>query len=1230
MTQWTNEQQAAIDARGTNTLVAAAAGSGKTAVLVEHIISYLTDKDNPIDVDRLLVVTFTNAAAAEMKKRIGEALEDTLKEQPSSLFIRKQLSLLNRANISTLHSFCMNVIRRYYYKIDIDPAFRILDETEGLLLQEQILEEIFEEEYSKENNESFFNLVDCYSSDRTDEQLQSLIIKLYLFSQSHPWPTAWLNEITRMYNVDENVSIEDLPWGRQLLEAVEQELENALQLIEQGKKICQLPEGHESYIENFEDDQKIVEGLLEAANDSWQAIFEQIQTLKHSTLSRKKCESDPHLQDKAKKIREQMKKMLKKLGENYFNREPDYFISDLQEMAPILEKLVEVTKVFAERFSATKREKGIVDYNDLEHYCLQILRDESSTLEEIVPSSAAIDFQRKFAEVLVDEYQDTNMVQEAILQLVTNGNNMFMVGDVKQSIYRFRLAEPYLFISKYKKFSLHGNNDGLRIDLAKNFRSRAEVLDGTNFLFKQMMNEKIGEIEYDEAAELKLGANFPEGNAYKSELVIIDRSEEKEIKEEQDEQEEDLENVQLEARYISKRINELIGKTGEKPYQVFDKSTGGTRAVSYRDIVILLRATQKEAPILLEEFKMNGIPAYAELSKGYFDATEIIVIMSLLRVIDNPLQDIPFAAVLRSPIVHLSGEEMAKIRIAKKQGNYYDAALAYIEKAEGEEDPLSIKLSAFIQKLKEWRMDARQGSLADLIWKLFNETGYYDFVGGMIGGTQRQANLKVLYDRARQYESTSFRGLFRFLRFIERMKERGSDLGTARALSEQEDVVRIMTIHKSKGLEFPVVFIAGIGKQFNEMDLRKNVLMHKELGFGTKYINPEKRISYPTLPLLAMKKKMKMELLAEEMRVLYVALTRAKEKMYLVGTVKDVEKEIDNWGDVIDHEDWLLPDYVRENNNRYIGWIAPAIMRHRDGVSLLDNLPSNRAGNIEVYDHPSKWEVTTVPSFELTSGANDEEQSMEQKLESVRVMEPVHVDSEFTEIVEQQLSWKYLHTEATKRKSKQTVTEIKRQRSLLEEDSERMMIPKQKSTIVKRPKFLQEKGLSPAERGTAMHLVMQHVPLYKEITKQVLVELMDTMVEKELLTIEQMRAVPVEKLLAFFTSSLGERFIHAKKVEREVPFSFGLKANEAYLDWNNSDETVILQGVIDCLMYEDDGIVLIDFKSDYISDDILDDELKERYKEQIALYSKAVEEIMKTPLKEKYLFFFNKGKIIKM
>lgn len=1248
---WTDEQWQAITATGKDILVAAAAGSGKTAVLVERIIKKITSKENPTDVDRLLIATFTNAAAAEMRKRIGDALEKELAERPASLHLRRQLSLLNRASISTLHSFCMNIARKYYYKIDLDPGFRIADETEGQLLMDEVLDDLFEEQYGIEDNAAFYDLVDRYTGDRSDSELQEMIRKLYDFSRSHPWPDHWLDETVASYRLNGIDTIDDLPWISELYTDIRIQLTGMLSILETALEITRQPGGPSPYAENIESDMVIIKGLLDAAKTDWHTLYEAMQSFSFSKL--KACRGkdvNSDLQDQVKTMRDKVKKQLQSIKDELFSRTPEAFLDDLKEMGPVVETLVGLVKEFGRRYTEVKKEKGLVDFTDLEHYALAILRSEDSTPEQLIPSSAALDYREQFVEVLVDEYQDTNHVQESILQLVTKDSdvagNMFMVGDVKQSIYRFRLAEPGLFLGKYKLFSTEAEAEGWRIDLARNFRSRSEVLDGTNYLFKQIMNETVGEIEYDEQAELKLGATYPDSEETRAELILIDRDEEtgESAAEQEDEEEEtkeeavmldpsELETVQLEARMMAKKIKAMIGDGTEKPFQVYDRKLDGTRAVTYRDIVILLRS-MPWAPTIMEELKQQGIPVYAELSSGYFEAIEVSIMISLLKVIDNPYQDIPLASVLRSPIIGLTEEEMAKIRIADKHGSYYEALQRFLQ--QNEQDGLFKKLSVFYHQLQNWRTEARSGALSDLIWRVYGETGYYDFVGGMPGGKQRQANLRALYDRARQYEATSFRGLFRFLRFVERMQDRGDDLGAARALGEQEDVVRIMTIHKSKGLEFPVVFVAGLARQFNTRDLKEKVLLHKELGFASKLIDPKLRISYPTLPQLTMKRRMRMEMIAEEMRVLYVALTRAKEKLFLLGTVKSAQKTLKDWEKHLANKGWLLPDYERIQSKSYLDWVGPALVRHKDAGALRSEADGLDV-HPELFDHPSKWEVEIVKSRDLTEIPVEQLEQDQAFIEAVREWQPADSDETFQQKIEMNLTWAYPYEAAYTHKSKQSVTELKRQRQALDEASDTELLGRFSGPIEDRPKFLQKKSMTAAERGTAMHAVMQHLDWKSGVTDQAIREQVSRMVQKELLTEEQAAVIDIDSISAFFESDIGKRMMGADVVEREVPFSLAVPAKEAYSDWNGNDEEIILvQGVIDCIMEDEGGLVLIDYKTDNISERFGGDFTKARpvlagrYKVQLEIYQQALERIFKRPVAEKYLYFFDGNHFLKM
>lgn len=1256
---WTDEQWHAVVAGGSDILVAAAAGSGKTAVLVERIIRKISADT---DVDRLLVATFTKAAAAEMKERIRLALERTLAMRPESEHLRRQLAMMNRASITTLHSFCLDVIRRYYPMIGLDPGFRVANETEAELLRLDVLDTLFEERYAAVEVElGFLRLADDYGGERGDEPLYHLVQELYDFSRSHPWPDHWLLQTAEAFEAPDVGALGKSDWVRALTTDVELAISGAREMLGDALRIAGEPGGPEGYLPTLQEDLELVERLAESVDTlpwaSWHiafstAVFGKLKPLRGEGI-------DKLLQERVKALRDQAKKLVSELVSELFSRPPEHFLEELHEAAPQMKALATLVTDFAVRYEKAKRAKGLLDFGDLEHYCLRILRSPASTPERSLPSAAALEYRRQFDEILLDEYQDTNRVQEAIVELIAREEpgNRFMVGDVKQSIYRFRLAEPGLFLAKYKAYATGTKEEGLRIDLARNFRSRAQVVDGVNDVFRAIMHETVAEMDYDEAAELVSGAAYPpageEGGPYRVELAVLDRAQsETEVEVSEGESEgapaaeelADLQTAQLEARYIASQIRQLREGGGEQPpFRVYDGKRQTSRSLAWRDIVVLLRATSQWAPILIEELQAQGIPAYAELSTGYFDATEVEIMLSLLRVIDNPYQDIPLAGVLRSPMFGLDAEELATIRVHARKSPYYDAV------RHGESNPLlaeetRTKLALFLERLDLWREEARQGSLAELVWHIYRKTGYYDFVGGLPGGLQRQANLRALHDRARQYEETSFRGLFRFLRFIDRMRERGGDLGTARALGEQEDVVRIMSIHRSKGLEFPVVFTAGLGKLFNMQDLNRPFLMHKELGYGPRHVDSELRVSYPTLPQLAIRRKQRMELLAEEMRILYVAMTRPKEKLFLVGTLADAGKQLSRWQDARAASG--IRDFSLAAARRFMDWLLP----------LVGELPARQLTGAE---GGQGWTCSLMPAaiYAVEAAASQEVDPEDQRsrtecLEAVTAgAELMNRENDWAEAIDNRLSWRYPYMASTTLAAKTSVTEMKRLQAesghaqgavTLEEvrgesqsaagGSAPGALPRG-ALRLRRPRFMEERSLTAAERGTVSHLVMQHIPLTAPVTPELLTTLLGEMQERQLLTAEQAAAVDLVAIVSFFDSPLGKRMQQADWVRREVPFSCTLPAARIYpqavLDDRAAAEPVLIQGVIDCLFEDNGGMVLVDYKTDRI---VMNqwESAAERHRFQLELYAEAVGAILKKSVAECHVFFFDGGQSVRL
>ena len=1226
---WTPAQWKAIWATGADVLVSAAAGSGKTAVLIDRLIQKVIAKENPINVDELLVVTFTNASAAEMRHRMGEALEKAIALDPTSSHLRKQLNLLNKAQISTLHSFCLNIVRQYSYMLTIDPGFRIANETEAALMRDDILAEVLEEAYQMENPEAMYRLSDSFTSDRDDQSIEVMIDKLYTYARVHPEPKKWLLAIPEAYTLSDDITIDELSFIEPLKLAIIHHLEEAIAVTVEIRKLATLPNGPAPLAETaMKDEQVIQEAIRLMKMSAWQDVFYYFQSMawvKAASIKKDSC--DEALKKQATSKRNKVKKIVNDLKENYFTRTPERLLEEMRLMAPQLQTLVELAIAYGERYTIAKNEKGLVDFSDLEHYALEILTERQED-GQLVPSAIAEEYQNRFKEVLVDEYQDTNRLQETILKLVKSRDestgNMFMVGDVKQSIYRFRLAEPMLFLGKYLTFNEMPENSGVRIDLNANFRSRKEVLHATNYIFQQVMGEKVGEINYDDAASLKPQAPYDEAEAA-VELALLYEVEDGsvEIVEEDGEKvelnaEEELKKSQAEARYIISKIKEMID-TGATVYDPWKQIS---RPVQYSDMVILMRSMTWSQEVT-DQFKEAGIPLYAELSKGYFEAIEVLIMLHTLRTIDNPYQDISLASVLRSPFVGLTESELALIRLSAPKEPFYDALKSFVSSGgAGISAETSEKLQRFLLQFEDWRNLSRRGSLADLIWRIYLDTHYYEIVGSMPNGKQRQANLRVLHDRAVDYEKTSFRGLFRFLRFIDRMRKRGDDLGTARAISEKENVVRLMTIHSSKGLEFPIVFLAGMGRPFNQMDFNEPYLFDQSFGLAVKAIDPDKRISFTSLPFLSMKEKKQMELKAEEMRVLYVAMTRAKEHLFLLASVKDLAKTLEKWEDAQAlMSDEMLPDYIRAKAKGYLDWIGPALARHADYTQISNVVEAN------IVASESRW---TIVAKHIDDLKIQTEAKVKEKITLDMLID--HEKSDLLSDIQARFDTPYAFEYATHKRSKQSVSEMKKIQQLMEREEDYFQANSNTSSltkIAKRPFFLQqEEKLTGAEVGTAVHAFMQNVDLAEVKTVEQVSAFADKLAEREILTKAEQLSIHPEKIVPFFHSDIAARLRAAKEVMREFPFTYALHDQDG--------DKQIIQGVVDCLFLEDDGRwVLLDYKTDRVqhllnNDSLLQQEMKNRYQIQLSLYAQAIEAIMQVEIKEKTLYLFDGNKTVSL
>lgn len=1220
-TKWTEEQQKAIETRKCNLLIAAAAGSGKTAVLVERIIRIITNEESPVDIDRLLVVTFTSAAASEMRERIASAITKALEKSPNSRNLQKQLTLLSRANITTMHSFCLDVIKNNFHIIDLDPAFRILDETEGMLLRSEVLEELFEDKYENDDKE-FLDLVEAYSDSKSDDKLKDIVLDLYKFSMSGPWPQRWLRDKSEEFNISTIEELDKSSWMKVFIENLVIELQGLISMEEKALELCGETSGLEPYIDTFRDDITMLQMIYEHLGTGVENIYNRLSSASFSKLKtvRKANVSDENVQSRVKAIRDDVKKKINKLRDEIFSMTPDEMLHSVKASYPYMKTLSNLVIEFQDKFSNAKKERGALDFNDLEHLCLKILTSENS--------GVADNFKEYFDEVLVDEYQDSNAVQEAIIDLVSrkysDNPNVFMVGDVKQSIYRFRQAKPELFLEKYNTYSKEQGKN-IKIQLYKNFRSRDEVIKGVNYIFKEIMSRVVGELEYTDEEALNLGASYREAeeDSYvvggKIELNILDKSTEVEEEILIDE-EEDLGAINLEARIVANRIKELLSNKDGKVFRVLDKGTGEYRPVTYKDIVILLRATKNWSEVFLDELGAEGIPVYADTGSGYFESIEIRTIMSLLKVIDNPMQDIPLIALLRSPIMSFSAEDLTNIRLVDKDKYFYENIISISNEEFDCEKELVEKCNIFLERLNVWRKKSIYTPIDEFIWYLYTDTAYYGYVGAMPNGVLRQANLRILFQRAKQYEQTSFKGLFNFINFINKLRKSSGDMGSAKVLGENEDVVRIMSIHKSKGLEFPVVFVCGSGKQFNLMDLNNNILYHEELGFGPELVDLDKRVSYQTLPKEAIKQRIRLETLSEEVRILYVAFTRAKEKLIITGAVNGLEKWITKCCNAAAlDKDIILPSEVLKGKS-YLDWIGMSICKHRDGESLRELVGAN---DISIKDDLSTWSVKTwtKSDFIVDKKNSDVDEINEENL--LINFDCSAVDKE----IERRLDFRYKFRESTLIKSNFSVSELKKKN--FEQvpiiDTEELF--KEDICNIK-PKFLQEeRGLTAAEKGTAIHFVMQKVDLSRVNTVEEIKEQLKEFVDMELLSKEEYKVISPYKVKKFFISKLGERMLSAHNrgdiVYRELPFYTEIDVHRIDPDLPKEVEgdKVRLQGVIDSFFYEEDEVILLDYKTDYVEQGN-EEELINKYKMQIQYYKEALEKITKTKIKECYLYSF--------
>ena len=1251
--KWTNEQRKAIITRDCNLLVAAAAGSGKTAVLVQRIIEKIMNEENPVDIDRLLIVTFTKAAASEMKERIGDAISEELDKNPNSKILQRQLTLLNRANITTIHSFCLKVIRSNFHLIDIDPSFRVADQTETILLKQEALEEVFENIYYEENcTDEFKELFNSFGG-KDDRKLSELVLNLYNFSQSLSWPFKWLNEKAESFNIDENYDFEKSIWGVTLKQNIKIELEGMKNQFERSLNILiEYKEELIDYIKVIEEELNYTKKLLEECKEN--NIIDGLIYFDLVRLPGKRLKGEvKEAKDRAVKVRDKAKESINKLKEDiklgYENVE-----KNMKELYPRMKCLIKLVMKFTIEYDKRKKEKNIIDFNDIEHFALEILTDFDKE-EKVSPSYVALEYRNKFEEVLVDEYQDSNFVQEAILNSISRQNNLnlkiedekliipnlFMVGDIKQSIYRFRQAKPELFLKKYDNYSEEEDSKYKKIKLFKNFRSRKNIIEGVNFIFKQIMSKNIGELEYNDEEKLNYGADFKELEDDKNiEIHLMDKEENINGNSNTEElgldDEENVDNIQLEARMVGKIINDLVKDGEDNSFMVQDKSTKEYRKVQYRDIVILMRATSTMANVFTEELNNLGIPVFADTSSGYFETIEIKTIMSILQIVDNPRQDISMLSILRCPIFSFSAEDIIDIRLINREISIYeclekisnselcqDQEKAYLD---GINEELKEQVKSFLEKLNLWRDNSIHMSIDQFIWYLYTETGYYGYVGAMPGGIQRQANLRLLFERAKQYENTSYSGFFNFVNFINKLKNTSGDMGSAKILGENENVVRIMSIHKSKGLEFPVVIMAGTGRGFNLQDIRKDILFHHQLGFGPEYVDLDKKVKYPTIMKKIIAQKIKLETLSEEMRILYVAFTRAKEKLIITGSVKNIEKSMEEWCFIGGEGKLSLPEYEIIRSKNYLDWIMPTLTKHIYFQEYIRKEFTEIQMENGIEDS-SRWSLKLWHKNDLLEDKIEERKERD-IIKEIELKNEKNIESICKEEVEKRLNWKYKYIKASEIPAKLSVSEIKSKFELLDKENADDLI--EENIFLRKPQFLEEfKKFSSAEVGTFTHLVMQHIDFQNTKSINDIENQIEELVKNEFLTNEQARVINTKKIYNFIKNPIVERIRKSNNVRREKPFYIEMSSKDLIPNIADvyKNEKILIQGVIDLYFQEGEELIILDYKTDYIEDV---EKTKEKYYLQLDYYRKALERITGKTVKEKYLYLFNIEKLEKI
>ena len=1273
-TSWTKEQQSVIDLRNRNLLISAAAGSGKTAVLVERIIKMVTDTKNPVDIDKLCVVTFTNAAAAEMKERILLALNNALDEDSDNEHLKKQISLVHTAKITTIDSFCLDIVRNNFNSIDIDPSFRIADPDEAGLVKADVMENMLED-YYEEGKPEFIDFVETYSSGNKVSGLEDIIDNLYTFSTSHPWPKIWLNKCRELYEIKNDEEFENTAFANDIKISVKSILKDARRMLNTALRISREAMGPLPYEETLLSDIDNID-ILEKAKTVAELsdIFSQLSFGKLKRVVTKNSNVyDEYLKDRAKTLRDSAKALVESIRSDYFAQPLSTSIEDIKNSASAVNMLIDLVLDFTDRFEKKKKEKNIADFADIEHMALNVLiqpknknadamessnnvKENSNNIEETDSKKQAYDeeftytavadeMSKNFSEILIDEYQDSNLVQDYIMKSISRErfdmpNNIFMVGDVKQSIYKFRLARPELFMEKYDTYT-DTESDNQKIELRKNFRSRSNVLSSINYIFYKIMKNEVGSVDYTESVALYTGASYPEFEDKewaKTKILLLDTDEEilnnddnSEIKVKlnkkedaditesgSDNEDEELTKAEKEARLVANEIIAMM--SGKIKAQVTDKVTGELRDVRYSDIVILLRSQRGYAETFVKVLTDAGIPAFSEQKSGYFDAIEVATILNFIRIIDNPVQDIPLTAVMKSQIIGITVNELAIMRTECKDGNMYNCMMWY--KDNGKNKDIKRKLNKLANYINEYSKRAIYTDIHILIKEIMVETGYYNYVTAMPSGIKRKGNLDMLVEKAKAYESTSFRGLFNFVRYIEQLKKYNVDYGEASESGESDNIVRLMTIHKSKGLEFPVVFLSGCGKQFNSSDTRGSLVIHPDLGIGTDYIDYEERVKTATLYKKAIASRLKEEVLGEELRVLYVALTRAREKLYITGCVKGMAKTLKGWCESAQENPDRLSYTTLIKAKNYLDFIMPAVLTDKNIKPTVRAFGIEEELEVRYGDEEANSDAEFAIEYytiqDLIRNTVDKEVS-DMAIRDV-IEEYGNDKSMLYDKINDRLNYVYHDIIATKIHSKMSVSEIKKiGQNVDEEESEFMFLGEEELMM---PEFLAPKEeIKATTRGTAYHKFLELLDYERCKNTDMIKEMAIEFATSGKMPQEYVEMINPFDILYFVKSDIGQRMKAAYErgtLVREQQFVMSVPYSEIEKEYNG-DEEILVQGIIDAYFVEDGRIVIVDYKTDRANDA---KELIDRYQVQLDFYEKAVNKTSENKVKEKVIYAF--------